>query len=164
MVPFVALLVSTVFAYLLAWALAPQLRSVALALRTGLAVMFTVTGISHFTSTREQFVRMIPPGLPSPELLVTVSGLAELAGAVGLLVPRLVIPAAAGLVLLLVAVFPANLYAAQTGALTDWWTRPLPRSILQLIYLAAVVTVLIDALQRRAGRLAALTDSGTTTS
>ena len=47
-----------------------------------------------------------------PGALVWVSGLAEMAGGVGLLVPAMRVPAAWGLIALLVAVYPANIYMA----------------------------------------------------
>ncbi len=58
------------------------------------------------------FARIVPPYLPAPRLLVYVSGIAEIAGGVCLLVPPLRRLAAWGLVLLLLAVFPANFYMA----------------------------------------------------
>lgn len=54
----------------------------------------------------------MPPLLPAPRLLVAISGAAEIAGGLGLLFPRFRKSAAWGLVLLLLAVFPANLYMA----------------------------------------------------
>jgi uncharacterized membrane protein YphA (DoxX/SURF4 family) len=58
-----------------------------IATRVGLAVMFSFTGVAHFTATRADLVRMVPPRLPNPALLVTLTGIAELAGAIGLLIP-----------------------------------------------------------------------------
>jgi uncharacterized membrane protein len=85
------------------------------ATRIGLAVMFVFTGVAHFNRTRADLIRMVPPQLPRPDLLVTVTGIAELAGAIGLLIPGLRQAAARGLMLLLVAMFPANIHAARTG-------------------------------------------------
>lgn len=81
--------------------------------RAGLAIMFLFTGAAHFTRTRADLVRMVPPRLPNPEALVTLTGIAELAGAAGLLIPALARWAALGLIALLVAMFPANIYAAR---------------------------------------------------
>lgn len=86
------------------------------ATRAGLALMFVFTGISHFKRVRADLIRMVPPQLPAPGLLVTLTGLAELAGAAGLLIPSLARAAAWGLMLLLVAMFPANIYAAQSNS------------------------------------------------
>jgi uncharacterized membrane protein len=59
------------------------------ALRTALAAMFVFTAVSHFhRRTRPDLIRMVPPGLPAPALLVTATGVLEFIGAIGLLVPR----------------------------------------------------------------------------
>ena len=86
-----------------------------MATRVGLAVMFVFTGAAHFTRTRQDLIRMVPPLLPSPGALVTLTGIAELAGAVGILLPTVARWAAYGLILLLVALFPANVYASRIG-------------------------------------------------
>lgn len=79
----------------------------------GLAAMFTFTGLSHFSGLRADFIRMVPPIFPVPGALVSLTGVLELLGAAGLLVPALRPYAAFGLALLLVVMLPANLYAAQ---------------------------------------------------
>src|SRR5258705_9059333 len=87
----------------------------AIATRVGLAVMFVFTGIAHFTKTRDDLVRMVPPQFPQPGLLVTLTGIAELLGAAGLLLPSVARWAAWALAALLVAMFPANIYPALPG-------------------------------------------------
>jgi uncharacterized membrane protein len=88
------------------------------ALRFALAGMFLFTAASHFhPSTRPDLVRMVPPLLPAPGFLVTATGLVEFAGAVALLVRRSAPAAAWGLIVLLAAMFPANVYAAREGLL-----------------------------------------------
>jgi uncharacterized membrane protein YphA (DoxX/SURF4 family) len=58
------------------------------ALRVGLALMFLLTGLAHFgLGRRADLVAVVPPRLPRPELLVTLTGVPELAGATGLLLP-----------------------------------------------------------------------------
>jgi uncharacterized membrane protein len=108
------------------------------ATRAGLAVMFLFTGAAHFTRTRADLVRMVPPRLPSPEALVTLTGIAELAGAIGLLVPALARWAALGLIALLVAMFPANIHAARTRHTIAGrpHTRLAIRAPLQLLWIA----------------------------
>jgi len=84
------------------------------ALRFGLAAMFVFTAIAHFTTrTRLEMIRMVPPQLPQAALLVTLTGILEFAGAAGLLTPGFVRPAAYCLILLLLAMFPANVRAAR---------------------------------------------------
>ena len=58
---------------------------------------------------------MVPTSLPSPSLLVTLTGFLELTGAIGLLVPSTAAAASYGLIALLVAMFPANVHAARGG-------------------------------------------------
>lgn len=86
------------------------------ALRYALAAMFIFTAGSHFAArTRQDLVRMVPPAFPKPELLVTITGILELLGGIGLLLPPFVSLAALALSVLLIAMFPANIYAAQHG-------------------------------------------------
>lgn len=117
------------------------LRSWVVGLRLALALMFLVTASAHWGARRPDLVRMVPPAFPNAELLVTLSGLAEIAGAVGLLIPRFAPWAAAGLALLLVAVVPANVHAANAGITIGG--RPVSgvvaRASMQLIFLAAVL-------------------------
>lgn len=56
---------------------------------------------------------IVPPSFPSPALLVVISGVAEIAGGIGVLIARTRKAAGIGLILLLLAVFPANIYMAQ---------------------------------------------------
>ena len=79
--------------------------------RLVLALMFFIAGTLHFTHTKI-FVQIVPPFIPFPEMMVYVSGIFEILGALGLLIPRYSRQAAFGLVLLLIAVFPANIYMA----------------------------------------------------
>ena len=73
-----------------------------------LASIFIVAGVLHFVLT-PVYLRIMPSYFPSPRLLVQISGVAEILGGVGLLVPSVQKFAAWGLVILLIAVFPANL-------------------------------------------------------
>jgi len=84
------------------------------ALRYALTAMFTFTALSHFLPrSRPDLVRMVPPRLPKADLLVTMTGIVEFLGAAGLLMPSLVRASAYALIALLVALFPANIYAAR---------------------------------------------------
>jgi uncharacterized membrane protein len=84
------------------------------ALRFALATMFVFTGVAHFLPRgRREMVPMVPPRLLRPDLLVSITGILELLGATGLLVPGLVRASAYALIALLVAMFPANVRAAR---------------------------------------------------
>lgn len=73
--------------------------------------MFMAVGSLHLFQPAN-FMKIVPPALPDPGLLVAVSGVAEIAGGLGLLVPVTRTAAAYGLIALLIAVFPANVYMA----------------------------------------------------
>jgi uncharacterized membrane protein len=79
--------------------------------RALVASLFFITGTLHFALTGF-FARIVPPQLPDPILLVQVSGICELLGAAGLLIPPVRAAAVYGLIALLVAVLPANIYMA----------------------------------------------------
>lgn len=81
------------------------------AVRVVIALAMVWVGVLHFAQPAG-FVKIVPPWLPAPELLVAVSGVAEILGGVGLLVAPVRRLAAFGLVALFVAVFPANVYMA----------------------------------------------------
>lgn len=59
------------------------------------------------------YKRIVPPYLPAPEALVYASGVAEIAGGAGLMVPATRRRAGWWLIATLIAIFPANLYMAQ---------------------------------------------------
>ena len=80
-----------------------------------MAALYVGAGTLHFVKPAV-FARIVPPYLPAPRLLVAVSGAAEVAGGLGLLLPATRRPAAIGLIALLVAVFPANVYMARHNA------------------------------------------------
>ncbi|BAH49764.1 DoxX family protein [Rhodococcus opacus] len=127
-----------------------RLRPWPVALRGGLAAMFTLTGMAHFIGLRAELVAMVPPSLPNPGLLVTVTGLLELAGAAGLLIGRTAPWAAGGLTALLILMFPANVYAAVEGLSTGPFEALLPRTLLQIVFLSATLAVVISSVRGRA--------------
>lgn len=101
-----------------------------------MAAAYMVAGFNHLLNP-SFYVAIIPPGLPEPEWLNLISGLAEIVLGVFLLEPRTRVFAAWGIIALLVAVFPANVYVATenlglpdgtpgTGnALVNWARLPL---------------------------------------
>jgi uncharacterized membrane protein len=134
-----------------------RVRPWPVALRGGLAAMFTFTGISHFGAfgVRDELIAMVPPALPAPELLVTVTGVLELAGALGLLLPGTWPWAAAGLSALLVAMFPANVYKALEDPTLRASQQLGPRTALQGIFLGATLAVFWHYLATRRNGLEA---------
>ena len=73
--------------------------------------LYVLAGVSHFR-TPETFERIVPPQFPAPRTLVYLSGVAEILLGAGVLFERTRRESAWGLVALLVAVFPANVYMA----------------------------------------------------
>lgn len=76
-----------------------------------LGIAMIVIGAKHFTDP-EPFVRIVPDALPYHGSLVYISGLVEILAGAGLLIPPVSRAAAWTLVVLYIAVFPANLYQA----------------------------------------------------
>jgi len=79
--------------------------------RTVVAIAMMFVGVFHFLRPID-FVRIVPSWLPAPLWLVYISGVAEVAGGVGLLLPRFRRAAGWGLIALYIAVFPANVNMA----------------------------------------------------
>jgi uncharacterized membrane protein len=80
--------------------------------RNALAWFFIGAGVNHFVSPRA-YEQIVPPQLKGRErLVVQLSGVAELAGGLGVLLPSTRRLAGVSLIALLAAVFPANLYMA----------------------------------------------------
>jgi len=108
--------------------------------RIALAIMFLFTGFSHFSGLKHDFAAMIPAPLPNDLWVIYLSGVFEIAGAVGLLIRRTRRLAGVCLVLLLVAVFPANVNAIINeipfggDAPTPLWFR----APMQLLYIGMV--------------------------
>ena len=74
-------------------------------------LVFIAAGANHFINPKF-YLSMMPPYLPWPYRLVILSGVAEVALGVGLLIPQTSQYAAWGLIFLLIAVFPANIHMA----------------------------------------------------
>jgi uncharacterized membrane protein len=107
--------------------------------RLGLAAMFILTGIAHFNRMKDDLVRMIPDWIPNPRLVVFATGVMELTGA-GLLLVRSLAPCVAlGFIAFLLAIFPANIKAARTGATLGGRKVMgiVPRGLIQLVFIAA---------------------------
>lgn len=79
-----------------------------------LALLMVVAGALHFRAPKV-YQRMMPPWIPAHRELVAISGVFEILGGLGLLLPATRSLAAWGLVALFVAVFPANLHMALNG-------------------------------------------------
>jgi uncharacterized membrane protein len=82
--------------------------------RVLLGIAFIGAGINHFLIPKA-YERIVPPSMKGrAKDIVVISGVAEVAGGLGVLLPWTRRPAGLGLIALLAAVFPANLYMART--------------------------------------------------
>jgi len=74
-------------------------------------VLFVAAGALHFVRPA-MYEQIVPPQLGHAGMLVALSGIAEIAGGIGLMIPRTRRAAGFGLIALLVAVWPANIFMA----------------------------------------------------
>ncbi|HEX8267930.1 MAG TPA: DoxX family membrane protein [Pyrinomonadaceae bacterium] len=79
--------------------------------RIATGLTFILTGATHFLIP-DKYLEMMPPFIPAPLLMVYLSGFFEILGGAGLILPGTKRIAAYGLIALLLAVFPANVYVA----------------------------------------------------
>ncbi len=97
------------------------------------AVLYVVAGALHFIKT-DAYLKIMPPYIPWHLAMVRISGVCEILGGLGLLLPQTRRASAWGLIALLIAVFPANVYmvtnpveagAASIAPILRWGRLPL---------------------------------------
>ena len=149
MAPLIALMLGTLTARLVGCLGAAYVGSWPAAVAVGLAAMFLVTGIAHFVNPlRRDLIAIVPPRLPAAGLLVTVTGVLELLGAVGLLYPPTRPAAAISLGVLMLAMFPANVYASRMPSPPKSMTTQLPlRTVEQIVFVGAALVVGLGGIQ-----------------
>jgi uncharacterized membrane protein len=79
--------------------------------RVGLSMFFAFTAIGHFIKT-EEMAAMLPPSVPYRVELIYSTGMLELLGAIGVWIPKLMKLTGLCLIVMLIAVLPANIYSA----------------------------------------------------
>ena len=79
-----------------------------------MGILYIIVGIKHFQDP-SWFVQIVPPILPYKYELVYISGFFEVLLGILLMIPRFQSIAAKGLIALLICVYPANIYLAQTN-------------------------------------------------
>ena len=119
-----------------------------LLVRWMLAATFFTAGVLHFTLLREDFAAIVPPPFtPKKDEIVLITGVMEILGGLGLVLPSTTRWAKICLSLFLIAVFPANAYGARNKILFRgqphtpisirlplqvlliallWWSQPVP--------------------------------------
>ncbi len=149
MIVVAALVVTTLVARLAGWLGVDYGESWPQAIAVGLAAMFVMTGVAHFVpAMRRDMLAIVPPRLPAAGLLVTITGVLELVGAAGLLYPPTRLAAAVCLFLLMLVMFPANVYASRMPNPPKSMTSRLDvRTAEEIVYLGAVVVVGLGGIQ-----------------
>jgi uncharacterized membrane protein len=145
----VSLVLGTFAARLIGWLGVDYVDSWPQAVAVGLAVMFVMTGVAHFVpAMRRDMIAIVPPRLPAPGMLVTITGVLELLGAAGLLYPPTRVAAAVCLFVLMLVMFPANVYAARMPNPPKSMTSRLDvRTAEEIVYLGAAVMVGLGSIQ-----------------
>jgi uncharacterized membrane protein len=149
MIVIATLVLGTLGARLVGWLSVDYVDGWPQSIAVGLAAMFVLTGVAHFVPPmRRDMIAIVPPPLPAPGALVTITGALELVGAAGLLYPPTRIAAAACLFLLMLIMFPANVYAARMPNPPKSMTSRLDvRTVEEIVYLAAALVVGFGSIQ-----------------
>lgn len=152
MAPFLALVTVTLLCRLLGALGIGYVQTWPDSLAVGLAAMFLMTASAHFLQPRRDgLIAIVPPRVPRPGAVVTATGVLEILGAVGLLVPNTALPgirtaAAVCLAVLMIEMFPANVRAATGQRHPAAPHTPLvPRALLQIVFVASAVIVAVAA-------------------
>jgi uncharacterized membrane protein len=116
--------------------------------RTSSSVMLLFTGSSHFSSMKDDFVAMLPEPVPKDVRIIYLTGLAEIAGAIGLLIPNTRRAAGMALVVQLAAMFPRQRQRRAQG-------HPAPRRAADGLVVASADAVAVHGDLADGGRRAA---------
>jgi uncharacterized membrane protein len=145
----VTLVLATLGARLVGWLGVDYVDSWPQAVAVGLAAMFVMTGVAHFVpAMRRDMIAIVPPRVPAAGLLVTITGVLELVGAAGLLYPPTRVATAVCLFVLMLVMFPANIYASRLPNPPKSMTSRLDvRTAEEVVYLAAAVVVGLGSIQ-----------------
>lgn len=140
MAPFFILIVSFFLLRGFGWLGVKRLDSGREAGRIALVLTFLFTGATHFSGVKNDYAAMIPSPFPKSLWLIYLTGVLQIAGAIGLLLARVRKVAGVCLIVLLVALFPANVNAALNDipfrgqAPTSLWLR----ALIQLFFVAMI--------------------------
>lgn len=107
-------------------------------LRVVVALPLIISSMGHFTRTAV-LSGIVPPVFPHPDFWVAFTGILELFGAIGLLVPRTGKRATICVALLMIAIFPANVYAAHQTVGGLHMPGVLVRLVMQVVYILLVL-------------------------
>ncbi|NMM50843.1 DoxX family protein [Marinigracilibium pacificum] len=148
MKPFILLIITFVISAFLTKVFTKEF-SFSLAARIAMAIMLVFTAIGHFVFTKGMTM-MIPEFIPFKESIVYLTGIFEILIAIGLLIPGLKLITGWVLIIFLILILPANIYASmnninyQTGAFDGyglaylWFRIPLQLFFIVWTYISAI--------------------------
>jgi len=148
MKPLLVLLISFLI-FILAIRIVKKEFDLAIAGRIAMSIMLVFTAIGHFVFTKGMTM-MIPDFIPLKESFVHLTGLFEIVMAIALLIPRFQYVAGWVLIIFLVLMLPANIYAAvhkvnyQTGTFDGnglaylWFRVPLQILFIAWVYISSI--------------------------
>jgi uncharacterized membrane protein len=141
MAPLIVLIVGCAAFWFAGWLGVAMFQHAGAVLRAAVGLMFFLTASAHWGTRRRDLIRMVPSVFPRPDLLVTVTGVLEIFGAIGLFIPSTARAAGICLALLLIALFPANIHAAREKLTIAGQPVPglLVRTGIQIVFVAALV-------------------------
>ena len=152
MAPLFILVISTILLRIVGWFGVKRFSSWRTAGLIGVVVMFLFTGATHFTGMKHDYAAMLPSPMSENLGIIYLTGALQIAGAIGLLIPRTRTLAGIALALLLVAMFPGNVYAAlndiefRGDAPTPLWLR----TPIQLLFIGMVLWTSIKGYPEKA--------------
>jgi uncharacterized membrane protein len=142
MAPLIVLIAGCVAFWFAGWLGVTIFQHANTVLRSALGLMFFLTASAHWGKRRCDLIRMVPPIFPRPDLLVTITGVLEILGALGLFIPGTARGAGICLALLLIALFLANIHAAHEKLTIAGQPVPgLPvRTGIQIVFVASLAS------------------------
>jgi uncharacterized membrane protein len=141
MLPFIVLAAAFALFFLAGRLGVPWFHDPVHALRAALAYMLLLTSSAHWGKRRSDLIAMVPPRLPRPGWIVTFTGILEIAAAIGLLFEPTRRAAALSLAVFFIAIFPANVRAANQHLTIGGRPVPgvLPRGVIQIVFISAAL-------------------------
>lgn len=110
-------------------------------LQAAIAAMLLIAASARWGKRKDDLIRMVPSVFPRPDLIVMITGLLEIAAAIGILIPALSRVVSICLAILFIAMFPANMKAAKEKLTMGGKQAPSLwlRTVIQIIFIVLVL-------------------------
>ncbi|WLR43209.1 hypothetical protein LC087_03150 [Bacillus carboniphilus] len=141
MAPLIILITSFLLFYFSGIMFVPYLSDWQNSLQFAVSIMFFFAASAHWGKRRDNLINMVPPVLSKKETIVTITGVLEIALAIALFLPATRWISSIALAILLIAMFPANIRAAnQKLSIGGKQTLPVfPRLMIQIVFFLSVL-------------------------